>query len=156
MTKAKEIMTSDLITINASASMAEAYKIMRVHNFRHLPVIDDRQKIVGILSDRDIQRSMEVKKINAFQQAVSINETRKVEDFMNWPVFTVSETTSIEKVIEEMLAQKVSAFVVSDLMGRNKGIVTSDDLLTFLLTLIRKDNDVKYRPVAEYFLKSAF
>lgn len=156
MTRTKEIMSHNLVTINASATMSEAYKLMHAHNFRHLAVVDDRDKIVGILSDRDIQRAMNVKKVNSFQQAISIDETKIVEDFMNWPVYTVTETTSVEKVVEEILAQKVSAFLVSDSAGKTKGIVTTDDLLTFLLTLVKKDNDVKFKPIAHYFLQGAF
>ena len=156
MTKTKDIMSKHLITINALDTMARACELMHSHNIRHLPVIDDREKIVGILSDRDVQRAMDVQKINNFQQSLSMNADRKVEDFMSWPVYMVSESTSIEKVVEEMLAQKVSAFVVSDSLGRSRGIVTSDDLLSFLLTLIRKDKDIKLKPIAHYFLQGAF
>ncbi|MGE3608636.1 MAG: CBS domain-containing protein [Bacteriovoracaceae bacterium] len=133
MNLTKDVMSSKVICIKAEDSMVNAYKIMHEKGIRHLPVLDDRHSVVGILSDRDIQRAMSTKKINNFQQEVQLDGSLKVEDFMSWPVYAVSETTTVKKVAEEMLDQKVSAFLVEDTLGHLKGIVTTDDLLRLLI-----------------------
>jgi CBS domain-containing protein len=151
MTTTKEAMTRDLLTINASDSMVVAYRLMHEKRIRHLPVVDERQKVVGILSDRDIQRAMSVKRINNFQQEVELDATLPVEDFMSWPVHVVSEATSLRRVAEEMLSQKVSAFLVEDNSGRVKGIITTDDILKVFLMNDDKVDNVGMKAVSYYF-----
>lgn len=52
-TSVVEVMTSNVFTVDESASMEEAMEIMRIHNCRHLPVtcLDG---VVGLLSMRDL------------------------------------------------------------------------------------------------------
>lgn len=156
MNKTKDIMTKDIITLSPETTMAEAYQLMAQKKIRHLPVVDERMKVIGILSDRDVQRSMTVQKINKFQHAVSIDSTKKVEDFMSWPVYTVSESTSIESVVEEMLVQKISAFVVCDNWDHMKGIVTTDDLLSYLLNVLKEQKQIHQKTIAQYFSERSF
>ncbi len=52
--QAQKIMTSPLITIKDSNSLIEALQIMHSHNFRRLPVINNEQKLIGIITDKDI------------------------------------------------------------------------------------------------------
>lgn len=152
MNKTQEVMTTRLITAKASDSLATAYKIMQEKGIRHLPVMDDRNSVVGILSDRDIQRAMTVKKLNTFQQEVHLDAQILVEDFMSWPVYAVSETTTIKRVAEEMLSQKVSAFVVEDNLGRLKGIITTDDLLKLFLKDETKQASIGLKALSHYFM----
>jgi acetoin utilization protein AcuB len=131
--------------------MNSAYAIMKEKGIRHLPVLDERNSIVGILSDRDIQRAMDVKKVNGFQQLISISETKIVEDYMSWPVYLVSETTLVTRVAEELLDKKVSAFIVQDNLGRMKGIVTTDDLLKHFLENSKESDNIHIKNIVQYF-----
>lgn len=49
-------MSRRVITINASASLAEAVELMTTHRIRHLPVLDVWNKLVGVISGRDFRR----------------------------------------------------------------------------------------------------
>jgi len=151
MNNSKDAITSKLITIMANETLVIAYKLMKSKNIRHLPVTDERNKIVGILSDRDIQRGMQVTKVNTFQQEISLNGELKVEDFMSWPVYTVSEETPIKKVVSEMLSQKVSAFLVQDNFEQIKGIITTDDILKLFLTEMDKEQSKSFNKLSFYF-----
>ena len=143
--KSKDVMSGNVITINASETMVNAYKRMHERSIRHLPVVDERGAVVGILSDRDIQLALNVRKVEDFQ-TISMDSNLIVEDFMSWPVYVVSEETSLRRVAEEMLAQKVSAFIVQDNVVHMKVIVTTDDLIKLFLI------DTPFRP--ETTLKS--
>lgn len=147
----KEIMTSKVICVSASDTMVNAYKIMHEKGIRHLPVLDERNSVVGILSDRDIQRAMSTHKLNNFQQEVKLDGTLMVEDFMSWPVYVVSEETTLKKVAEEMLDQKVSAFLVQDNLGQMKGIVTTDDFLKlFISEAYGVQKDIPFKALSEF------
>ena len=52
----KSIMTRDLITILPDATIGEAAKLMLEHKISGLPVVNDDQKIVGIITESDIFR----------------------------------------------------------------------------------------------------
>lgn len=151
MKNTKEIMSSNLLTVKANDSIANAYKFMHGKGIRHLPVVDEKESIVGILSDRDIQRAMQVIKINNFQQEVQIDASILVEDLMSWPVYVVSESTSILKVAEEMLTQKVSAFLVQNDAGRVKGIITTDDMLRLILMTEQEESRLGQKAVSYFF-----
>ncbi len=129
MINTKNVMTTALHTIRAGKTMKEAYALMVEHKIRHLPVMNEQNFVVGMLSDRDMQLAMTAKKETAFHKSISLDETLIVDDFMSWPVYVVAENTSIRRVAEEMLAQKVSAFLIEDTKGKLKGIITTDDLL---------------------------
>ena len=51
----KTIMKKDPVTINPDASFYEARTLIRDKGIRHLPVVDKKHHIVGILTDRDIR-----------------------------------------------------------------------------------------------------
>ena len=51
-----EIMTRNPYYVADAASIDHAAELMASHNIGHLPVLDDRMKLVGIISRRDIVR----------------------------------------------------------------------------------------------------
>jgi CBS-domain-containing membrane protein len=116
--------------------MQVAYEEMKSHGIRHLPVVDHTGKLVGILSDRDVQRAINVKMINEVEQEMTFAPHDTVENFMSWPVQTVDEKTSITDLTRMMIELKVSAFVVNGPNQYVKGIITTEDLLKYLLELL--------------------
>ncbi len=50
----RQIMTRDPDTIEAHASIEEALAHMDTGGFRHLPVVDEREHLIGIVSRRDL------------------------------------------------------------------------------------------------------
>lgn len=139
--EANEIMTKKLITISMSASMLEAYKIMFSRKIRHLPVVDSLGNIIGILSDRDVQRAMKLEhRQNAFQdESIDFDPADKTKDFMSFPIKTVNSTSSVRDVALMMLNEKISAFLVVDNNELPCGIVTTDDMLKLLISFLDKD-----------------
>lgn len=140
--QAKDLMTRNLITIGLEEPIWKAYSLMRSKKIRHLPVLDQGGKIMGILSDRDVKRAM----IPTMQPSSPASmETGPVEfpsgarakEFMSWPVQTIDEELNPEEIAAACLKEKVSAFIIVDRQGRPCGIVTTDDLLRFLIELCR-------------------
>ncbi|QGR20040.1 CBS domain-containing protein [Stygiolobus azoricus] len=58
-TKAEEIMTVSLITIKEDSPVTGALALMRQFNIRHLPVVNDKGELTGIISIRDIARAVD-------------------------------------------------------------------------------------------------
>ena len=135
----KSIMSKKPISIAAHQTMLEAAQIMSERNIRHLLVKDQHQKTVGILSDHDVSKAIHSGTTDHNSVVYTLNNTKKVSDFMNWPVCVVSEESSIKFVVQEMLQQKISAFIVENKNKETTGIVTSEDLLKYLYRLLENE-----------------
>lgn len=48
------VMTSDVLTIHESQTVQEAASLMKQHQIGALPVVNDRDEVVGMITDRDI------------------------------------------------------------------------------------------------------
>ena len=55
---ASDIMTSEIITVDLKTSSEIAIKIMGENNIRHLPVVDDQNKLLNFISHRDLISSV--------------------------------------------------------------------------------------------------
>lgn len=136
-----QFMSNHPITVRDTAPISEAHALMSVHGFRHLPVLDAQGDTVGILSDRDVQRAMSVRRTGALGQEISFNPNYRVEDFMSWPVCVVSEETPLRMVAEQMLKQKLSAMIVVNSQAELTGIITTDDILAAFLETEGKETE---------------
>jgi len=54
----REVMSSPLITINPNSSIRDAMESMQQKDIRKLPVVDNKGKMVGIITDKDIFRTI--------------------------------------------------------------------------------------------------
>ena len=57
-TPTSELMSQPLITINQNSSIKDASDLMQQHNIRRLPVLDNKGKLVGIITAKDILKAM--------------------------------------------------------------------------------------------------
>ena len=131
----QDLMSERVIMVHREDSVLNAWLLMGRERIRHLVVRDDFG-IIGILSDRDVQRALrpELRVFNS-QRIVEtdIDPTFRVGDFMRWPVLTVLPEATVPEVAQVMIDEKVSSVLVME--ERNLyGIVTHEDLLR-LLTL---------------------
>lgn len=115
-------MSKRLINTNEDISVEEALMIMKNHNFRHLPVVDGAGNYVGIISDRDLLKSLNSSEIT-------------IKEIMTKNVLKFDIHTKMQDVVSEMLRLKISAFLIE----KDKvviGIITSEDLLHLLQKLL--------------------
>lgn len=133
-----ETMSTDLITIGWTERMSTAFQRMRNEGIRHLPVHDDLGEIVGMLSDRDVQRAM-VSTIErgwaSSTETAEFSPDARVRDYMSWPAIVVDVSGELRSVAERMVGEKVSSLLVRE-KGRIIGIITAEDLLKVLISIL--------------------
>ncbi len=56
----KKYMTKNVITVKETTSINDAKNIMITQNIRHLPVVDEQGRLVGMVTYRDIVESIEI------------------------------------------------------------------------------------------------
>jgi CBS domain-containing protein len=67
-TKVADIMTDKVITIDPGAGVDDCMRLMSTHHIRHLPVIDETGRAVGVISILDVLKSILSKKEFEIQQ----------------------------------------------------------------------------------------
>jgi CBS-domain-containing membrane protein len=54
----RDLMVQVLVTVKQDVGLGMAESLMRTHRLRHLPVLDRDRRLVGILTDRDLRRTL--------------------------------------------------------------------------------------------------
>ncbi|MCC8978328.1 CBS domain-containing protein [Bradyrhizobium acaciae] len=140
-------MSRNVITIAADAAVIDAIKTMLSHHISGLPVIDQDGALVGILSDGDFIRRVEVgtekRRGRWLAMLAGTNQAaldfarqhgRKVSQIMSPNPITVEEDTPLEQVVQLMESHGVTRFPVM----RDKalvGMVTRTDFMTAIASL---------------------
>lgn len=130
--EARDIMTKKLITVSSETSLLNTINLMSERRIRHMPVVDEFSKIVGIVSQRDLNMSL---------PAILDTSKAPIKLFMNSPVQYIEQSTPIRKVIFKMLEDKISCVIVGNDQNDAVGIITTDDLLWHLAEMLNTKNE---------------
>jgi CBS domain-containing protein len=124
-----EVMTREPATVKPDDYLMDAAKLMSEVSVRHLPVVDDNGKAVGILSDRDIRAA--VLDPEEFVRAGGNGRAHpdRVRDAMSRPPLRVSATENCGDIARLFIQFRASATVVTAEDGALEGIVSYIDLL---------------------------
>jgi acetoin utilization protein AcuB len=131
-------MVSQVITIDKDASIFEAQEKMAAHGIRHLPVVDPDNRLIGIVTDRDIRSSMPyslIKEESAAREREKLAQL-KVADIMTRDPKTISPMYTIQDALLMIQKEKVGAFPVVDDEGKLKGILSVRDLLRAFINVL--------------------
>lgn len=125
--KIQKFMTTVPHCINRTDTVASAHKMMRDHDIRHLPVVDG-EKLVGIVSQRDLHLIETLKDVDA--------EKVVVDDAMTTNLYTVSPDAELDEVVAEMAEKKFgSALVVQN--HKVVGVFTTVDAMRAFSELLK-------------------
>ena len=132
MIVAKRMMRNPVF-VDENDSMKKAMDILKEREIRHLPVMKEREKLVGIVTERDIKQAspspataLEIREIYYLLDKI------KVKQIMTRRVYTVSSHTSIEEAALIMREKKIGCLPVVD-GGKLVGILTETDILDAFL-----------------------
>lgn len=149
--RADNVMTSEMATIRSDAPLGEAIALMTDRRVSGLPVMDDDDLLVGILTEGDLLRRVEIG-TEAHRQprwldilrgpgrstaAYVRTHSRRVEDLMTRNVATVREDAPLEDVVTLMEQKHVKRLPV--VRGDHVvGIVSRSDLIRALGQVLRQ------------------
>lgn len=131
-------MTKNVVAVGPEMSIVAAREIMAKHGIRHLPVVVEDDKLVGIVTDRDIRTAMPSAVLFDAEHAAQLEQVAgiKVQDIMTSGPVTVSPTQTLEDALLMMEMNKVGAFPVVDEEGRLKGIISVRDLMRAFVSVL--------------------
>ncbi|HZW36678.1 MAG: CBS and ACT domain-containing protein [Deltaproteobacteria bacterium] len=122
-------MMRNPVFVDENDSMKKAMDLLKEREIRHLPVLKDGEKLVGILTERDIKQAspspataLEIREIYYLLDKV------KVKQIMTRRPYTVSSSAPIEEAALIMREKKIGCLPVVE-EGRLVGILTETDIL---------------------------
>jgi CBS domain-containing protein len=112
-----DLMVTAVVTVRADEAIREAHADMVLGAFRHLPVLDERGRLVGILSDRDILRTLQR------------NRATTIAEVMTRDPITVRAEQHASLAARILIDRKIGALPVVNDDGALIGILTQTDFL---------------------------
>jgi CBS domain-containing protein len=149
----QEIMTENVITLEPEDCIARAIEVMQTQEFRHIPIIDEQEKLTGLVSDRDILRNLpfmgkrSTSPPKRFRERLfagdswTTNFLMQLEEIMVRDVLHISPSCKIRKAVDILNKKKISCLPVLNEDEKLQGMVTITDLMRALLAV--------YEPVVE-------
>lgn len=145
MVTAEQLMKRDLTAVMAEDTVEDAMHVLHSHSLSGVPVVDERWRLVGFLSESDILRSvlpsyLEILAQDSFlygehellTKKFSQVRTSAVRDYMQTNCQSVKTTANIMNVADLMLRLRVKRLPVLD--GRLLvGIIDRSDLCEYLM-----------------------
>jgi acetoin utilization protein AcuB len=141
----KDIMTEQVVCLDRQENIARAIEVMQEGHFRHIPVVEKQDKLVGLVSDRDILRQLPFQN-KAFQQKtrkfraklfdVAPNDPavlQSLNHIMNQDVTYVLPSCDFYVAVKMLHETKISCLPVVDKQKKVLGMVTVTDVMRGLL-----------------------
>lgn len=127
---ASEVMTREPTAIRADARVRDAIETLRAMEVRHLPVVNEDDGLVGMLSDRDfggprLPTLGEIELLGPSRLALD----GAVSEIMTAGVVSVEEDTDVREIADLLIENKIGAVPVVNQEGRLVGIVSYIDIL---------------------------
>ena len=156
--RARDVMSSPVITVTPETSVKEAANLLSANGFTALPVLDEDDRLIGIVTEADLVRDRFPRdpryRHAYFADVDGVPENgrplpTRVGEVMTSPVTAMSATTDVVELVGVMLGDRVRSMPIVD-GSRVVGIVTRRDLVR---VLARDDKaiavDVRHR-LAKY------
>lgn len=144
----RDVMTKDVSVLSETDTIAAAMKIMKTLRIRHLPVVDDSERLVGMLTDRDILGFLplpvprqDLNPATGFREALfAVQDVRplqqRVSSIMNNEPPAVPADSLFTEAVKTFMGGTVSGLAVLDDQQRLCGMLTTTDVLrVFRITL---------------------
>ncbi len=152
---AKEIMTTPVVSVTADTTLKRTAEILDENCFSGLPVVDEENKLIGIVSETDIWRysqqiigqplrdphqvftkSKDVLHVDITHRGIEVIElvaSTTVETLMTTEVISVSEDTPVYEVSKLMEENGINRIPVVDENNQLSGVITRADLISAMV-----------------------
>lgn len=142
--KVKDVMTPHAKAIWLTESLADAAKLMWENDCGVLPIIKDGQKVIGMITDRDICMAAAMRDRNP--SGIS------VEEVMTGQVYAVNPEDNLDTALRQMQEHKIRRLPVVNPEGELEGILSMNDIVLNAKVSNGKAGDsIKYGDVVKTY-----
>lgn len=126
----ERIMTSPCITFNAEGTIEEIITLMHEKNIHHVPIVDDENRLLGIISDRDIKQALP----SNLQDRLVLDLNIPITKIMVKNIITCHPLDFVEEIALDFYNENIGSIPVVK-RGKVVGIVTAKDMLNTFIEL---------------------
>ena len=139
------IMSTDLVTVTPEDTLATAGGIMHDRNIHHLPVLDENEALVGLVTLKNVLAATD-SFLREDKNRIHASEI-KVGDIMVRDIVTVNENASLRQAALFLEKHRIGCLpVVTN--GKLRGIVTDTDFVAVAINLLEQMESAE--PYDEY------
>ena len=140
-----DFMTRRVETISAASSVQEAAKKMKDKDISSLVVVDDRNKPLGRITERDI-----VRKVCIYDNAISSVKNAAI---LSFPLITIKSDSTPEAAADLLIENKIRHLLVVDKedAGKPVGIITPMDFTRYKDSRKSDSDDDPVTRILEYY-----
>ena len=131
MISLEKIMSRAVVTVRRTTDIYDAIRMMADGNITGLPVVDEDEKLVGIVTEKDVMRRL-----------LNTRSTEgKVQDYMTTDVISFNENDNLLDVINTLVENKFRRVPIES-GGKLVGIISRRDIISYIFSLELKDRGV--------------
>ena len=127
--RVSELMAKNPVAASTEDSVSKASQLMKDKRIRHLPILDEKGTVVGIMTDRDLKRASasDATLLEVHELLYLLNKLR-VSDVMTKNPVTVSPESDVKAAAGLMVQNKIGCLPVVE-SGKLVGILSETDIL---------------------------
>ena len=141
--KVSSYMTRNVVSITSDMGIRQAFFTMKENSIRHLPIVDQRGSLIGIISDRELRRPNWVDEASDISHVYHLDNAMLVRDVMISNVHVLHTYDTLHKAVALLLDNHIGAAPVLDKTGMVVGMLSAIDLLRALSEMINQQRDKK-------------
>jgi len=136
--KVQDLMRTNVVTLHSSDALDIAADIMNMGRIRHLPVVDADNRVVGIVTQRDLYRAS-ISSVLGFAQAKEHEWLGQVtvRDVMTKEVTAIGPEAGVVEAVDKLVTAKFGCLPVVDEHGTLVGLLTETDCLRCFRDLLK-------------------
>ena len=119
--KVKKIMTKHVGFCHPEDKLTKAVGLMWQYDCGSVPILDEQNKVMGMITDRDVCIAVTTK--NRLSSEIAVSEVT------NGQIFTCSQKDDIKKVLKIMGKNPIRMLPVVEKLGKLQGIISISDIL---------------------------
>jgi CBS-domain-containing membrane protein len=142
--KVKDVMATTIVTVTPKSSFKTIWTTLFHKHINALPVVDDKKKLIGIISKEDLLQSLYPEYTDMLEFLLSENDFESMEntmkemfsrtgkDFMRTDVIVAYDDTPAMRALSRMISHRVNQLPVLTSDNEVIGIVTKGDIFSAL------------------------
>ena len=134
----REVMTKDVVKIRADADFTEATNLLSENRISGLPVVDQEDRVIGVITEGDVLSMAGLRKEHAFKDIIRHilgeplsrpKESKRLRDVMSAPAITTGPDADIRDVALTLDEKRIKRLPVVDDQDKLIGVISRADIV---------------------------